>query len=103
MTIEAFWDCLARRFFDQAVPGATAVAAAGPFSVNCPAFLTNVSCLSPHHRLSSGLDLRSRQRSCSAHFHLDRTFGTAVDELVDKRVARAVDICRRSVPDDPPL
>src|SRR5271165_6705518 len=51
---------LARQFLDQAVPGAAAVAAAGPFRVHGRALLTNKASLWPRHRFSpTALDLRS--------------------------------------------
>src|ERR1700710_1759714 len=34
------------------------------------------------------------------HFHLDRAFGAAVDELIDIGVAAGVDVLGRAVPDD---
>src|SRR5450631_4297041 len=34
------------------------------------------------------------------HFHLDRTFGAAVDELINKGISACVDLLGRSVPDD---
>src|SRR5208282_2898348 len=34
------------------------------------------------------------------HFHLDRTFGAPVDELVHIGIAALIDLRRRTVPDD---
>src|SRR5262245_40477834 len=50
---------------------------------------------------------RARRRICgmseAPHLHLDRTFGATVDELVDMRVARAIDLRGAALPDQAAL
>src|SRR5579859_1450332 len=43
--------------------------------------------------------MRSRPRTLSPHFHLDRALGLAVDELLHERIAARIYVGRGSLPD----
>src|SRR5262249_44823661 len=53
----------------------------------------------PHSWQTYRAAARAIRRSCAAYRHLDRTFGATIDELVDVRVAGAVNVRGGSSPD----
>src|SRR6266550_1112992 len=94
---EALWRSAARHLLDEAVPGAAGLAPPGPFRREGAALLAGVAGLRLGHARLGGAG------SCGADLHLDRSFGAAMDKLIDERVVAAVDLARRALPNDAPL
>src|SRR5437899_1360524 len=94
---EALWRSAARHLLDKAVPGAAGLAPPGPFRREGAALLAGVAGLRLGHARPGGAG------SCGADLHLDRSFGAAMDKLIDERVVAAVDLARRALPNDAPL
>src|SRR5205814_1449460 len=94
---EALWRSAARHLLDEAVPGAAGLAPPHPFRRNGAALLAGVAGLRLGHARPGGAG------SCGADLHLDRSFGAAMDKLIDERVVAAVDLARRALPNDAPL